>query len=162
MYFNTLQLFFYPVGTGFLLFYFQTKHVPRHSNCLSQTLSLVCCVHVASLVYLWMKREVIYSIQILGMLFVYFELLVSFLICIWYARQANGPYVISEQQWLWSAYANAQADVGHRLLLKKLTHWRLETPKWVTGKQCRPRSDAAERGVSSGSPLFANSSTIFL
>ena len=24
-----------------------------------------------------------------------------------------------------------------------LTHWWRETPKWVTGKQCRPRSDAA-------------------
>ena len=23
------------------------------------------------------------------------------------------------------------------------THWRLETPKRVNGKQCRPRSDAA-------------------
>ena len=28
-----------------------------------------------------------------------------------------------------------------------LAHWRHETPKWVSGKQCRPRSDAAERGV---------------
>ena len=28
------------------------------------------------------------------------------------------------------------------------------------GKQCRPRSDAAERGVSSGSTLFALSSDI--
>ena len=35
-------------------------------------------------------------------------------------------------------------------------------PKRVTGKQCRPRLDATERGVWSGSPLFANSSTIFL
>ena len=43
-----------------------------------------------------------------------------------------------------------------------LTHWRLETPKRVTGKQCRPRSDSTERGDWSGSPLFANSSTIFL
>ena len=25
-----------------------------------------------------------------------------------------------------------------------LTDWRLETPKWVTGKQCRLRSDTAE------------------
>ena len=43
-----------------------------------------------------------------------------------------------------------------------LIHWRLETPERVTGKQGRPRSDAAECGVWSGSPLFANRSTIFL
>ena len=43
-----------------------------------------------------------------------------------------------------------------------LTHCSLETPKKVFGKQCRPRSEAAEHGVWSGSPLFANSATIFL
>ena len=43
-----------------------------------------------------------------------------------------------------------------------LTHCSRETRKRVLGKQCRPRSDAAERGVWSGSPLFANRSTIFL
>ena len=32
----------------------------------------------------------------------------------------------------------------------------------IIGKQCRPRSDTAECGFRSGSPLFANSSTIFL
>ena len=42
----------------------------------------------------------------------------------------------------------------------KLTHYSLETPKRVTGKQCRPRSDTAECHV--WSPLFSNSSTIFL
>ena len=43
-----------------------------------------------------------------------------------------------------------------------LTHCSLETPKRVIDKQCRPRSDAAECGIWSRSPLFANSSTIFL
>ena len=43
-----------------------------------------------------------------------------------------------------------------------LTHWRLESLKRVNDKQCRPRSDVVERGVWSGSPLFANSSTVFL
>ena len=43
-----------------------------------------------------------------------------------------------------------------------LTHCSRETRKRVIGKQCRPRSDAAERGVWSGSPLFANSLAIFL
>ena len=42
------------------------------------------------------------------------------------------------------------------------TEWRLETPKHVTGKQSRPRSDATECCIWSGSPLFADSSTIFL
>ena len=45
--------------------------------------------------------------------------------------------------------------------MEPLTRRRLEIPKRVTGKQCRPRSDAAKRGVWSGSPLFASSSTIF-
>ena len=44
----------------------------------------------------------------------------------------------------------------------RLTHCCLETPKRAIGKQCRPRIDAAERGVWSGSPLFAKSATIFL
>ena len=30
---------------------------------------------------------------------------------------------------------------------------------WDQGKQCRPRSDAAERGVGSGSALFAKSNS---
>ena len=45
---------------------------------------------------------------------------------------------------------------------KRLTHCSLETPKSVFSKQCKPRSDAAECGIWSGSPLFANSSTILL
>ena len=28
--------------------------------------------------------------------------------------------------------------------------------KWGTDKQCRPRSEAAERGIWTGPPLFAN------
>ena len=36
-----------------------------------------------------------------------------------------------------------------------LTHLCLASHKWGIGKQCRPRSDAAERGVWSGSTLFA-------
>ena len=51
---------------------------------------------------------------------------------------------------------------GHLWSLLWLTHCSLETSKRVIGKQCRPRSDAAECGIWSGSPLFANSSTIFL
>ena len=43
-----------------------------------------------------------------------------------------------------------------------LTHCSREACKMVIGKQCRPRSDAAESGVWSGSPLFANSLAIFL
>ena len=42
-----------------------------------------------------------------------------------------------------------------------LTHCSLETLKRVIGKQCRPRSNTTECGIWSGSPLFANSSTIF-
>ena len=37
-----------------------------------------------------------------------------------------------------------------------LTHIRLESHFWDIEKQCRPRSDTAERGVWSGSALFAN------
>ena len=36
-------------------------------------------------------------------------------------------------------------------------HFSLEIPKRVIGKQCRPRSDAAEGSIWSGSPLFAKS-----
>ena len=37
-----------------------------------------------------------------------------------------------------------------------LTHISLASHFWVIGKQCRPRSDAAERGVCLGSSLFAD------
>ena len=43
-----------------------------------------------------------------------------------------------------------------------LTHCSLESPKRVIGKQCRLGSGTAECGIWSGSPLFANSSVIFL
>ena len=43
-----------------------------------------------------------------------------------------------------------------------LTHCSRETRKREISKQCRPRSDAAERGVCSGSPLFANGLAISL
>ena len=41
-----------------------------------------------------------------------------------------------------------------------LTHFSLASHKWDIGKQCRPRSDAAERGAWSWSTLFALSSDI--
>ena len=41
-----------------------------------------------------------------------------------------------------------------------LTHISLASHKKDIGKQCRPRSDAAERGVWSGSTLFALRSDI--
>ena len=43
-----------------------------------------------------------------------------------------------------------------------LTLWRLETPKLVIGKQCRPRSDTADAVPDLGLHCFANSSNIFL
>ena len=47
------------------------------------------------------------------------------------------------------------------ILKGPLTQCNLETPKRVTGKQCRPRSDAAELGIRSGSLMFANSFFLF-
>ena len=44
---------------------------------------------------------------------------------------------------------------------RELTHFILETPKRVIGKQLRPRTDAAEYSVCSGSPLYANVSDFF-
>ena len=41
-----------------------------------------------------------------------------------------------------------------------LTHLSLASHKKDIGKQCKPRSDAAERGVWSGSTLFALNSEI--
>ena len=46
--------------------------------------------------------------------------------------------------------------------MNKITHFSRETPKRVTGKQCRPISDTAECGFWSGSPMFANSCANFL
>ena len=43
----------------------------------------------------------------------------------------------------------------------ELTHCSRETRKRVIGKQCRPRSDATECSIWSGSPLFANCLVIF-
>ena len=51
------------------------------------------------------------------------------------------------------------ADIGRpQFPLQKvfsfITHIRLASFLWDMRKQCIPRSDATERGVSSGSPLF--------
>ena len=45
---------------------------------------------------------------------------------------------------------------------KRLIHVSLEIPKPVIGKQCRPRSDATECSIWSGSPLFADILAQFL
>ena len=50
------------------------------------------------------------------------------------------------------------SEVGHVNLrnVLALTHISLASQFWDICKQCRPRSDAAKRGVWSGSSLFAN------
>ena len=59
---------------------------------------------------------------------------------------------------------SAASELGHYCLLKPvrriLIHLSLAANKRDNGKQCRPRSDAAERGVWSGSTLFALNSGI--
>ena len=49
---------------------------------------------------------------------------------------------------------NKQHVISYSILtcpiLKTLTHCSLETPKKAIGKQCRPRSDAADSGVDQG------------
>ena len=74
-----------------------------------------------------------------------------------------------ENQWeLWYEYVivhmegpnrNVRMRSRNRGFAITLTHWSLEIPKRVTGKQCRPRSEC---GVWTGSPHFANSLAIFL
>ena len=44
--------------------------------------------------------------------------------------------------------------IGIETLLKLLTHLSLASHKRDIGKQCRPRSDATERGVCPGGTLF--------
>ena len=57
---------------------------------------------------------------------------------------------------MWSDWLKIRSGCGI------LTHCSRETHKRVVGKQCRPRWDAAERGIWSGAPLFADSLAIFL
>ena len=54
------------------------------------------------------------------------------------------------------------SEYTRQILFLLFTHWRLEAPKQVTGKQCRPWSKTTESGVRSGFLLFAINSTIFL
>ena len=64
--------------------------------------------------------------------------------------------------WLMSQKANTLLlGTGFRTTCY-LTRFSLETPKKVNGKQFRPRSDATQCGIYSGSPLFANSLAIGL
>ena len=58
--------------------------------------------------------------------------------------------------------ATCWQDYTAPVLADTLTHCSRETCKRVTGKQCRPRSEATECGIWSGSPLFATSIAIFL
>ena len=68
-------------------------------------------------------------------------------------------YANSAKIWLDNSWSGSTLFA---IPLSVLTHCSLETPKRVFGKQCRPKSDATEHGIWSGSPLFANSATIFL
>ena len=52
--------------------------------------------------------------------------------------------------------------ISQNIVKFPLTYCSRETRKRVIGKQCRPRSDTAECGIWSGSPMFANSLAIFL
>ena len=56
-----------------------------------------------------------------------------------------------------SAGTNTVYVLRFLLLGRCLTHIRLASFLWDIGKQCRPRSDATECGVRSGSPLFSYS-----
>ena len=49
-----------------------------------------------------------------------------------------------------------EPNVQGRVCKTSLTHISLASHLWDIGKQCRPRSDATERGVWSGSTLFAH------
>ena len=75
-------------------------------------------------------------------------------------RFSDSAWQISMSKWLCSSYLGRVMD--QMQYYNSLTHCSRETSKRVIGKQCRPRSDAAERGVWSGSSLFANSLAIFL
>ena len=64
--------------------------------------------------------------------------------------------------WVRLSHFTLWTRVSENIWTRALALCSLETPKRVIGKQCRPRSDATECGIWSGSPMFANSSTIFL
>ena len=61
-------------------------------------------------------------------------------------------------QWNCWCFENHFHTNSHFTVLKHfpLTHISLASHFWDIGKQCRPRSDATERGIWSGSSLFAN------
>ena len=98
----------------------------------------------------------------------YFLLFLHKYIISWYSLEASHkeyPQAITWQR------INKKIPPGYSLYLclirelsanKQLNPLYSGDPKRVIGKQCTPRSDAAERCIWSGSPLFANSSTIFL
>ena len=54
-----------------------------------------------------------------------------------------------------------EASTRRKWIKEYLTHISLASHKKDIAKQCRPRSDAAERGFWSGSTLFASSSEIY-
>ena len=71
------------------------------------------------------------------------------------SKRINILYIVNYGKQKWNM-------LGSHLGIVTLTYCSRDTRKRVLGKQCRPRSDATECGVWSGSPLFANSLAIFL
>ena len=81
---------------------------------------------------------------------------------IWFFLQVSGKIFGIE---FWKHISRKKnAFFIHLLIFFMLTNSRLETPKRVIGKQCRPRSDAGQHAASDQGLQFANtcSSTIFL
>ena len=77
-------------------------------------------------------------------------------------REEDWQYSSDHTKWKEYYLAYFQPKTTDIFLISLLTHCSWDTHKRIIGKQCRPRSDAAECYVWSGSPLFANSLAIFL
>ena len=73
----------------------------------------------------------------------------QYMFCLWWELQFNGP-----NKKIISIMSSQLVERGPNYYLA-LTHLSLASHKRDIGKQCRPRSDATEWGVWSGSTLFA-------
>ena len=76
------------------------------------------------------------------------------------AHSTEPPRLAEKNKWdkgklMQTEWPNHNLQSYPTVLCSELTRFSRETPKRVTGKQCRPRSDAAECGIWSGSTLFA-------
>ena len=94
--------------------------------------------------HLYISKTGVSGVYIISAFYGFLEIVHGILVRIWFDLVFRQHQICSDRK----------IDKDIDIII--LTHISLASHVWDIGKQCRPRSDAAERGVWSGSTLFTH------